>query len=37
MFNKEFLKYHLLFSDEKADRYDKGKDTREEANSVIGQ
>jgi len=31
MFNKEFLKYHLLFSEEKADRYDKGKDIREEA------
>jgi len=30
MFDKEFLKYHLLFSEEKADRYDKGKDVKEE-------
>jgi hypothetical protein len=31
MFDKKFLKYHLLFSDKEADRYDKGKDAKEQA------
>ena len=30
MFDKRFLRYHLLFSDKEADRYDKGKDVKEE-------
>jgi len=31
LFDKKFLKYHLLFSKEKADRYDKGKEIKEES------
>lgn len=30
MFDKKFLKYHLLFSDKEVDRYDKSKDAKEE-------
>lgn len=30
MFDKKFLKYHLLFSDKEADRYDKGKIAKEQ-------
>ncbi|MBW2978229.1 hypothetical protein KY331_05265 [Candidatus Woesearchaeota archaeon] len=30
MFDKKFLRYHLLFSDKEADRYDKGKEIEEQ-------